>query len=67
LFEDYPKYQKRYDTHDSQVGFKIITPYKEENGVVSMEVWSRSKMGAMCSDREALFRVEVKKIGENKW
>jgi hypothetical protein len=45
----------------------MIEDTKIENGNVTFKVWSRSKMGAMCSDREALFQIEIKEAGENKW
>ena len=45
----------------------MIEPVKIENGVTTFQAWSRSKMGAMCSDREALYKLESKEIGENKW
>jgi hypothetical protein len=46
----------------------MIEPYKEdENGTITMTCWSRSKMGAMCSDREALFHLEMKKLSPTKW
>jgi hypothetical protein len=67
VIKNYEKYQKLYDTHNSQVDFKMIQPLKIENGVYSQEIWSRSKMGAMCSDREALFRIEMREVAPGKW
>jgi hypothetical protein len=45
----------------------MIEPAVIEGSNLTMAAWSRSKLGAMCSDREALYRVQTKNIGPGKW
>ena len=57
---DWEKYQKQYDQHNQQVDFKILDRKENENERVTIQ-YSRSKMGALASDRELCIRVVTKK------
>jgi hypothetical protein len=45
----------------------MIEATKIEGQNLSLAAWTRSKMGAMCSDRETLYRLEIKENGPSKW
>ena len=60
IWYGFEKYQKRYDIDNRQVSFRMIEDAKEEDGVMTLAATSRSMMGPMCSDRDALYKVIVK-------
>ena len=64
---NWEKYQKLYDSQNSQVSFRMVEPSKKEDGIFSMQCLARNKMGYMSSDRESLYRLQTKQIGPNKW
>jgi len=66
IMYNFEKYQKRFDTHNSQVSFRMIEEAKEVDGVMTLAATSRSKMGPMCSDRDALYKVIVKPLSDTK-
>ena len=45
----------------------MIEATKIEGQNLTMAAWNRSKMGAMCSDRETLYKCEMKQTGPGKW
>ena len=62
--KDWEKYQKEYDTHNTQIDFKILER-KEEGNVRETVQYSRSKMGPLASDRDSCLRIITKKDPES--
>ena len=57
ILMNWEKYQKLYDSQNSQVSFRMVEPSKKEDGTFSMQCLARNKMGYMSSDRESLYRL----------
>ena len=57
---NWEKYQKLYDSQNTQTAFKMIEPAKKEGDVLTMKCLARNKMGYMSSDRESLYRLQTK-------
>lgn len=45
----------------------MVEATKIEDGTLSMQCLARNKMGAMCSDRESLYRLEMKELSKGKY
>ena len=45
----------------------MVEATKVVDGTLTMQCLARNKMGAMCSDRESLYRLEMKELSPGKY
>jgi len=66
LFHQLPKYQKLYDPQGFQKEFRMMEEIKQdENGYLTGVLFSRSSLGAMCSDRVLAYKFDLARLSEN--
>ena len=65
--ENFKKYQKRYDMYNNQLDYRILKDEQSDDGKYIEAVhYTRSKLGAMASDRESILKLSTTKHDDGK-